>query len=986
MNKVFKLIWNTSLGQWVVCSELGKKSKSSTKATILIGGILMSSAGFAAECNKGANGSVTVNNQTNTGANFNCEVSNIASEVGNNRAFDYGLYVFAQGADKSITVTNDLTTTVKGSTGIIVSRNDSGFTSSFNAADKTIDITIDTIDANASNPNGDNIPKSGLVVEKATTATIGTLNLTMKDLPNGNSFEHYGVLAGSSVNSGGLPEFNGVQAKAIIDNLNIEMSADNKSSDTTFPLLVGIRAIQGPSRSRPGIGSAGYVQVNDNLNINIDSKDNDAIGIYVSGTEKNGVSSEVRLNNSNITIDSISSNRANAIRLGKKGPVGTGKGKLYSTGNMNIDTTKVLNDAAIDIIWQGSLLEADAATASTTIKAGREAITVDGDASESTEQTVTSFNNLVINQTATNTANLIDIAGNQADYVFTAKGDQTLLIANTGNDAYLINVQGATATPSKVTFNLANGDMQGLVNTTDASTLNLNLSDGATWQLANNGNSSQATFTTLNLASANLIAHDSNKGDSFADQSTSNFDLRGNVVANNSQIDMKNGVAGDQLTINGNYTTGGNTWLMDSFLTGEGQSTNLGADGRSYTDKVRITGNVTGQNADLVRISNLNMANPTGKESILLYEIEGDSDGKFLLDGRVARGGYEYLLNQQANGNWNLESVDAQAESGNDNPVMRPEVGSYLANAQSANNLFTHRLEDRVGASEYTNMNQDNVGQLWLRAVGGKSQFNDNTSQVETDSDRYLIHGGVGLASFGLNDEYNVGVMAAYGKADSDSESSVTGFDSSSKVDGYGYGVYGTWFEQPNTKTGAYADAWVMWNEFDNEVSGQGMQTENYDSSGLTASIEAGSNYQIGQSATGTSYWLQPQAQFIYQDVQLDEFVEQSNTRVEEGKANIQTRLGAKASMIVPTSLSTNSNYRPYAAINWIHNSNGEDKAIRLDNSYYGVGGAKDIGEIKLGLEGQTSTQSNAWVNVAYQVGSEDYRDLTGTIGFKVNF
>ena len=164
------------------------------------------------------------------------------------------------------------------------------------------------------------------------------------------------------------------------------------------------------------------------------------------------------------------------------------------------------------------------------------------------------------------------------------------------------------------------------------------------------------------------------------------------------------------------------------------------------------------------------------------------------------------------------------------------------------------------------------------------------------------------------------------------------------------------------------------------------MQTENYDSSGLTASIEAGSNYQIGQSATGTSYWLQPQAQFIYQDVQLDEFVEQNNTRVEEGKANIQTRLGTKASMVVPTSLSTNSNYRPYAAVNWIHNSNSEDKAIRLDNSYYGVGGAKDIGEIKLGLEGQTSTQSNAWVNVAYQVGSEDYRDLTGTIGFKVNF
>ena len=118
----------------------------------------------------------------------------------------------------------------------------------------------------------------------------------------------------------------------------------------------------------------------------------------------------------------------------------------------------------------------------------------------------------------------------------------------------------------------------------------------------------------------------------------------------------------------------------------------------------------------------------------------------------------------------------------------------------------------------------------------------------------------------------------------------------------------------------------------------------------------------------------------------MDKFVEQSNRRVEDVKANIRTLLSAKSSRNVPTSLSTNSNYRPYAAVNWIHNSYGEDKAIRLDNSCYGVGGAKDIGEITLGLEGQTSTQSNAWVNVAYQVGSEDYRDLTGTIGFKVNF
>ena len=82
MNKIFKLLWNNSLGQWIVCSELGRKGKSSSKVTLLIGGVLISSASLAVECTQGTNGSVTVNNTNNTGANINCEVSTISSEIG----------------------------------------------------------------------------------------------------------------------------------------------------------------------------------------------------------------------------------------------------------------------------------------------------------------------------------------------------------------------------------------------------------------------------------------------------------------------------------------------------------------------------------------------------------------------------------------------------------------------------------------------------------------------------------------------------------------------------------------------------------------------------------------------------------------------------------------------------------------------------------------------------------------------------------------
>ena len=1002
MNKIFKLIWNNSLGQWIVCSELGRKGKSSSKTALLIGGVLISSASLAVECTQGSNGSVTVNNANNTGANINCEVSSILPEIGNTSIWNTGFLVYSQNANRSITLTNDLTTTLKGSGGISVYGTAPNFTSSFNAVGKTLNLTIANLDANSSNPNGDSIAKVGLGVSHGGTSTIGTLNLTMLDLPRGSTsgerFEHYGVVAGSSVNSAETAAFNGMRSKAIFDNLNIKMSANNNPSFllSNYPLVVGIRAIQGAPQSS-GNGSAGYVEVNKDLNIDIKNQKNDAIGIYISGSEQGGVVPEVHLNNSNISIESTSA-RANAIRLGKTASVGTGEGRLYSKGKMVIDTTKAVNDSAIDIIWQGALLDANSETSSTEIKAGKEAISISGNSSQATDQTTTTFNNLVINKTATNTASLITVGTNQKNYIFSARGDNTSLISNTGNNAYLIDVQGANTTPSQANYNFENGYMQGLVNKTDSSTLNLNLKNNATWQLEANGNSTQANFTTLNLINSQLVAHDVNRSNLLINTQSA-FNLKGNVVASNSQIDLANGVAGDKLTITGDYTTGNNTWLMDSYLTGLGQSGDLGVDGKSYTDNVKITGNVIDKGIDWVWVNNLNLVDPTGKESILMYDIDGASNGEFLLQRRVVKGGYEYLLNKHADGDWYLESFNMKGETGDTGatgptgatgdtgpyqPVIRPEVGSYTFNANIANNLFVHRLEDRIGASEYTNMNKDDVGQLWLRAVGGYNEFEDKSGQIDTDGHHYLLHAGLGLAKFGEKDEYNVGLMAAYGNAGSDSKSSITNYKSSSKIDGYGFGLYGTWFENPTEKTGAYLDTWAMWSKFKNEVSGQDFGTEKYDSSGITASIEAGSSYKFGQSE-GVSYWIQPQGQFIYQDVQLNSFKEKSTgTLIDEGKGNIQTRLGAKAFIVVPTDIAASSNYRPYVALNWIYNS--EDKLVKLDNSYYGISGNSNLGEIKFGVEGQTSKNSYAWFNLSYQMGSNNYSDFIGNIGWKVNF
>lgn len=172
---------------------------------------------------------------------------------------------------------------------------------------------------------------------------------------------------------------------------------------------------------------------------------------------------------------------------------------------MEIDTLQAANDAAIDIIWQGAVLDANADTSSTTISAGREAITISGNASQATAQTVTSFNDLVAT-TASTTANLINVANNQNDYRLNIRGvNSDLKAASAG---WLLNVNGTVQSPSAVTFNVSDGKITGLVNKAAPSTLEITVQDGAQWIMQEKGGatpSTTATFTQLNIANAAIL-------------------------------------------------------------------------------------------------------------------------------------------------------------------------------------------------------------------------------------------------------------------------------------------------------------------------------------------------------------------------------------------------------------------------------------------------------------------------------------------------
>ncbi|EGT3576011.1 autotransporter outer membrane beta-barrel domain-containing protein, partial [Citrobacter amalonaticus] len=301
------------------------------------------------------------------------------------------------------------------------------------------------------------------------------------------------------------------------------------------------------------------------------------------------------------------------------------------------------------------------------------------------------------------------------------------------------------------------------------------------------------------------------------------------------------------LTINGNYA--GNNGLL-------ALRTVLGDD-LSATDKLVVRGDTSGTTR--VSVTNAGGSGSQTVEGIPIVEVEGASDGTFVKEGRIVAGAYDYNIIKKNNQNWHLTSEaipeplppDEPAPASPETPEQpvpqppvapegehqyRPETGSYLANTLAANTLFTTRLHDRLGETQYTDAltGEQKVTSLWMRHIGGHNRFKDGSGQISTQSNRYVMQLGGDLAQWSTDglDRWHLGLMAGYANSKSRSHSSLTGYSSRGEISGYSAGLYGTWYANDADKTGAYVDGWVLYNWFDNTVSGQGLASEKYDSDG----------------------------------------------------------------------------------------------------------------------------------------------------------
>ncbi|WP_155515064.1 autotransporter outer membrane beta-barrel domain-containing protein, partial [Citrobacter amalonaticus] len=256
-------------------------------------------------------------------------------------------------------------------------------------------------------------------------------------------------------------------------------------------------------------------------------------------------------------------------------------------------------------------------------------------------------------------------------------------------------------------------------------------------------------------------------------------------------------------------------------------------------------------------------------------------------------------------------------------------------------------------------------------------------------ANRYVMQLGGDIAQWSSDntDRYHLGLMAGYANQKARAENQRNGNRADSRISGYSVGLYGTWLQDNATHEGAYVDTWAQYSWFDNTVSGRDVESEEYDSKGFTASVESGYTWKLAELSERNALYIQPKAQITWMGVKADKHKEVNGTRVEgNGDGNLQTRVGVRLFGKGHNTLDDGKDhtFQPFVEANWIHNS--KDFGVSMNGENVNLKGARNIGELKAGVEGQLTKNVALWGNVAQQVGNNGYSDTSAMIGIKASF
>lgn len=438
-----------------------------------------------------------------------------------------------------------------------------------------------------------------------------------------------------------------------------------------------------------------------------------------------------------------------------------------------------------------------------------------------------------------------------------------------------------------------------------------------------------------------------------------------------------------QLTVNGNYVGQGGTLHFNTVLAADD----------APTSKVHVTGDASG-NTRIV-VNNINGAGAQTVNGIPLVQVDGASNGKFTLQGRAIGGMHEYFLHKgspgAANGNWYLTSVYTgnpcdlnpslpectpvdpvdPVDPTDPVPVLRPEPGAYLANQAAAVQMFQLRRHDRGEPG----FDRARTG-TWVRA--GRDQLQANVAgQVDARTHINTLQLGSDVWRWG-DGRGQVGVMLGTGEATTQAVSTLSGYGTRGKVKGKSAGVYLGCVQDAQSSAGLYVDGWLQAARFDNEVQGEGIARETYDSRTRSASLEAGYAWAIRSTEASTLY-LQPQAQLTWTDYDGDSLVENNGTTVEDGRGGgLNSRLGLR---LFGQSTLQGNRVQPFLAVNWLRGQ--RDEAMRFNSESLSAKTPENRYEVQAGAQLQLGQRWSAWGDLRVQRGDSGYRNHGAQVGLR---
>lgn len=456
----------------------------------------------------------------------------------------------------------------------------------------------------------------------------------------------------------------------------------------------------------------------------------------------------------------------------------------------------------------------------------------------------------------------------------------------------------------------------------------------------------------------------------------SDVTVNGNLTNTSGAVSLQNGVAGDTLTVNGDYT-GGGALLLDSELNGDD----------SASDQLVLNGNTAG-NTTVVINPIMGIGEPTST-GIKVVDFAADptqfqNNAQFSLagSGYVNMGAYDYTLVED-NNDWYLRSQEVTPPSPPDptpdpaptpdpeptpayQPVLNAKVGGYFNNLRAANQAFVMERHGHAGGDGQT-LNLRVIGGDYHYTAAGQLAQHEDTSTVQLSGDLFS-------GRWGTDGEWMLGAVGGYSDNQGDSRSNMTGTRADNQNHGYAVGLTSSWFQHGNQKQGAWLDSWLQYAWFNNDVSEHEDGADHYHSSGIIASLEVGYQWLPGRGVV-----IEPQAQVIYQGVQQDDFTAANHARVSQSQGDdIQTRLGLHSEW------RTAVHVTPTLDLNYYHDPHATE--IEEDGSTISDDGVKQRGEIKVGVTGNISQRVSLRGSVAWQKGSDDFAQTAGFLSMTVKW